>query len=319
MRTVTGVKMKRNIDGIHGGMLVILFTFLFILPGRYIYAEAGQIKEREVIIAVIDTGIDYTHDKLKDFIWTNQGEIPSDGIDNDGNGYVDDSNGWNFSADDNIIYNASNSYDDHGTHCAGIIAGNVPANKVKIMPIKILNGPNRTGTVKSLKQAIEYAEKMGADICNISLGTTIYNAGLKELMMRSDLLFIVAAGNGKNGGDNDLVPVYPASFKANNIISVANVTDANSLNTTSNYGENSVDLAAPGTEVYSTITHNKYGYMSGTSMSAALVSAIAGTVSAENPDVTIEQVKEHIFDMVKEYPELRGKVKTGGGIDIRKQ
>lgn len=170
-----------------------------------IYSDSGK----EVIVAIVDTGIDYTHEDLSGNIWTNNGEIANNGIDDDGNGYVDDVYGWNFYNNSNKVYNGSE--DDHGTHGAGTIiasadngkgiAGIVQSENVKVMSVKALGGRNGAGSTASVIQAIQYAEANGADICNLSLGTSNNDDALYQTIANSNMLFVVAAGNDSQNTD----------------------------------------------------------------------------------------------------------------------
>jgi len=302
--------------------VLVLIVMLFInskIPNyKLVHANTNDIGNREVIVAVIDTGIDYTHEKLKDIMWINTLEIMEDGIDNDKNGYIDDVYGWNFHSNNNIVYNNQNNYDDHGTHCAGILAG-IVANrnvKIKIMSLKVLSGSNHEGTIENLIKAVQYAEKMGASICNVSLGTKYNDTALKATIKESNMLFIVAAGNGKSGNDNDENPIYPASYDFENIIAVANLNNEETLHETSNYGVNSVDVAALGTDIYSTITHNSYGYMSGTSMATLSVTGLVAMLYSLHTEITLLQAKESVLNTVQVLPSLTNKVHTNGSIDV---
>ena len=144
--------------------------------------EAYKGETREVIVAVIDTGVDIAHEDLKDAIWINEDEIAGDGIDNDGNGYIDDVYGWNFYDNNNKVFLGEE--DSHGTHGAGTIsasindlgiAGIAGNTKIKVMVLKALGGKDGAGTTNAIIQAIQYAEKNGASICNLSFGTTENN------------------------------------------------------------------------------------------------------------------------------------------------
>lgn len=242
-------------------------------------------EKRQVIVALIDTGVDITHPELSGSIWTNTGEIPGDGIDNDGNGYIDDVYGWNFYDNNAQVFTGVD--DNHGTHSAGTIAaarngvgtvGICDPAYVKIMVIKTLGTSSGVGTVSNVVKAIRYAQVNGASICNLSFGTMKYSEELYQAIKDSGMLFIVAAGNGDasgNGYSIDEQPMYPASFELDNIISVANLRFDGQLDRASNYGVRSVDLAAPGNYILSTITGNDYAYMSGTSMAAPMVTGTA--------------------------------------------
>lgn len=307
--------MKRKLSK----LISILIALLLILQTpnfKPFYVDAKVDNNREVVVAIIDTGIDFNHDELSKLKWMNPMEVAKDGIDNDNNGYIDDMYGWNFYSSNNLVYNSNNNYDDHGTHCAGILADLVSNVNVKIMSLKVLGGSNRTGNTKSLIKAIQYAESMGADICNISLGTKYNDPALEEVISKSEMLFVVAAGNGSNGNNNDDNPIYPASYPFDNIITVANMGSDEDLHGTSNYGQESVDLAAEGIEVYSTLTRNEYGYMSGTSMATSKVTGVVAAVYSMYPGITLKQAKESVLGTVKPIINLENKVRTGGLLDV---
>ena len=291
---------------------------------------------RETIVAIIDTGVDYRHEDLQNVLWVNKGEIPGNGIDDDNNGYVDDVNGWNFYDDNNVIYNGKD--DAHGTHIAGTIvannntkgvAGIAGGSTVKIMVLKALGGDDESGSTSGIIEAIKYAESMGATICNFSFGTDKPDRYLEEAIKDSDMLFVVAAGNGDEntgiGYNIDTRPIYPASYRYNNIITVANLQADGNLHTSSNYSANHVDLAAPGARILSTIDtasfnagyasgkmSSPYAYMTGTSMAAPYVVGTAALLYSDFPGITLSQVRQSILGGVKVLPELVGKVSTGG-------
>ncbi|WP_165886813.1 S8 family serine peptidase [Scopulibacillus darangshiensis] len=209
----------------------------------------------DVIVADIDTGVDINHPDLKDSIWTNKGEIPDNGTDDDGNGYIDDVHGWDFYNRDNTVYDKKQG-DDHGTHVTGILAASENgkgvvgiAPRIKVMPLKFL-GP-QGGTSAMAIDAIAYAKKMGARIINASWGSGPNDPALKTAIENSGMLFVTAAGN--YGWNIDDKPSYPASFDSPNILSVAAVDNSGKLASYSNYGANSVDIAAPGTDIMSTV------------------------------------------------------------------
>lgn len=279
----------------------------------------------ETIVAVIDTGIQIDHEELSGGIWINTDEIPGDGADNDGNGYVDDVNGWNFYAGNNQLY--SGREDNHGTHSAGTIAaaqngkgitGICDPSYVKIMPVKVLGTEEGIGTPEHVAQAIRYAEANGASICNLSFGTVRFNQELYDTMKNSGMLFVVAAGNGDKSGKGiniDESPVYPAAFDLDNIISVASMRLDGNLDPSSNYGLSGVDLAAPGKYILSTISGNQYAYMSGTSMAAPMVTGAAAMIKSAYPDTDTGKLRELILSSVRKNSAMDGKTATGGMLD----
>lgn len=291
----------------------------------WMYMKQEKVKRRQVLVAVIDTGIDYTHPDLADNIWINNKEIPNDGIDNDNNGYIDDIYGWDFYNDDagvchykydrktKLNLSLPEDNDDHGTHIAGIIgavadngigiAGIASAVDVKIMILKINGGSQGTGSISDAILAIKYATMMGADICNISWGTSQYSPALREVMKESDMLFVAAAGN--LGSDNDNKPVYPANFKLDNLISVTFIDANGKLTRQSNYGKTSVEIAAPGSDILSTAV-GTYQTLSGSSMAAPHVSAVASLLYSYDKNLYPSAVKEILIKSMKPISGLKG-------------
>lgn len=283
------------------------------------WAEYNKSTHRKpVVVAVIDTGIDYRHPDLVDAMWHNPGEIPDNGIDDDGNGFVDDVYGWDFYNDDSSVchYEYSGLHDadlasqtdndNHGTHCAGIIAatrdngigiaGIASVGNIKLMSLKIHGGADRYGTIGSAIKAIRYADAMGADVCNISWGSYLYSASLYTAIAHSHMLFVCAAGN--DGTDNDETPLYPACYDLDNIIAVT-FTDADgNLAYNSNYGRKSVDIAVPAVDVFSTIV-GTYGLMSGSSMAAPQVTAIAAVLYTYGEGLYASNVRDVLLTGVK--------------------
>lgn len=276
---------------------------------------------RDVVVALIDTGVDTSHPDLQGSLWVNADEIPGNGIDDDGNGYIDDTNGWNFYANNNQLY--AGTEDSHGTHAAGTIAaqsgngigisGIARAGRVKVMVLKALGGNSGLGSSLSVIQAIRYAEANGATVCNLSLGTLSNDPALYETIAKSSMLFVAASGN--NGMDTDVTPCYPASYNLDNVISVGNLTSNGMLHTTSNYGVVSVDLAAPGTYILSTVP-GSYGFMSGTSMAAPMVTAAAAMVYTYYDTSSPADVKRTLLSTTAPLPALQGKTATGGMLDL---
>lgn len=277
---------------------------------------------RDVVVALVDTGIDYTHEDLVGRIWTNTDEIPGNGIDDDGNGYVDDVYGWNFYSGTNDVYVGTE--DAHGTHGAGTIAANagngvgiagiVQSDHVKVMAVKALGGSDGSGTTASIIQAIQYAEANGAQICNLSLGSSQNDPALYRTIASSKMLFVVAAGN--DGTDLETAPSYPASYDLDNLIAVANIRYDGELDPTSSYGAASVDLAAPGSYILSTTPGGTYSYMTGTSMAAPMVSAAAAMVYSAFPNATLADVKDILLASVQKLDSLSDCTATGGMLDL---
>lgn len=294
-----------------------------IQPAWELYKQTEN--KRAVTVAVIDTGIDASHPDLANSMWVNTDEIPGDGIDNDGNGFIDDINGWNFLDNNNILY--SGEIDSHGTHAAGTIAasrddggvaGIADNNYVKIMSLKALGGDNGQGTPETVIAAIRYAEANGAQICNLSFGAQAITDEMAAVMNASNMLFVVAVGNGDEnqiGYNIDKNPVYPASLPYHNILTVANLMFNGSLDRSSNYGAASVDIAAPGTYVLSTIPDKSYAFMSGTSMAAPMVTGIAAMVYSARPELSLLDVKNILITSARRLEPLNSKVLSGGMVD----
>ncbi|MGM0452231.1 MAG: S8 family serine peptidase [Thermodesulfobacteriota bacterium] len=222
-------------------------------PGADIGAvEAWEIStgNKDVVVAVIDSGIDYHHPDLSDNIWKNEGEIPDNGIDDDGNGYVDDVHGWNFGEQNNDPVDPYG----HGTTVASTIAarGNNAmgisgvAWSAQVMPLRT-GGANGL-TTSAIIEAVEYAEAMGADVINMSFGGEGRSQAEKDAIDSTSALVVCAAGN--SGNDNDVTATYPGNYDCSNIISVAATNQNDQLAYFSNFGKNSVDVGAPGVNIY---------------------------------------------------------------------
>jgi subtilisin family serine protease len=222
--------------------------------------EASDITRGDpnLVAAVIDNGVDFTHPDLADRAWTNPGEVPNNRVDDDTNGYIDDVNGWDFYHNDATVHDL----DRHGTHVAGTIAASVNgegvvgvAPNVEVMALKFL-GP-RGGTISNAIKAIEYAKSEDAKISNNSWGTGgSHSQALKDAIDASGMLFVAAAGNGGAddlGDDNDQHPFYPASYNTPYVLSVAAINRMGNLAGFSNYGATSVDISAPGVNVLSSL------------------------------------------------------------------
>ena len=174
------------------------------------------------------------------------------------------------------------------------------------------------GSPSAVINAIHYAEQNGASICNLSMGTTGYSEELAQTIKNSHMLFVVSCGNGGISGlgyNTDVYPVYPASLPYDNVISVANILFDGSLSKDSNYGAASVDIAAPGTYILSTIPDNSYGYMSGTSMAAPMVTGVAAMLYSYRTDISLADVKNIIINSSRKLDTLSGKLVSGGLLD----
>ena len=273
---------------------------------------------RSVLVGVIDSGIDVNHPDLAANIWTNPGEIPGNGQDDDGNGFVDDVRGWDFANQD------SNPFDDfgHGTHVAGTI-GAVGDNdigitgvawQVTLVPLKFLNSAGSGDTSRAV-EAIEYAIAIGADILNNSWGS--YNDQPSQALqdaveeaLAADILFVAAAGN--NGTNNDVVPFYPASFDLPNVVSVGATDPFDIKAVFSNYGIGSVHLGAPGVDILSTMPGGGYGLLSGTSMAAPYVAGAAALIRSVAPGVPASQLRQKLLDFAVAVPALAAHFRSGG-------
>ena len=254
-----------------------------------------------VVVAVIDTGIDLDHPDLAPNLWTNPDEIPGNLIDDDGNGLVDDAHGWDF-------VNQDNDPDDdagHGTHVAGTIAaagnnGLGPTGvawHARLMPLKFLDAAG-TGTTSNAIRAIDYAAAKGARILNASWGGPGFSLALLESIRAAgtqhEALFVAAAGN--EATDLDASPFYPAGYDAANLVTVGATDRHDHLTAFSNFGRNTVDLAAPGTDILSTLPGGGYGFGSGTSMATPHVSGVAALVVGLAPGINAEALRRRILE-----------------------
>ncbi len=267
-----------------------------------------------ILLGVLDTGIDINHEDLKDSIYKNPYDI-SNTYDDDNNGYLNDYCGWDFINSDNSVYDGAE--DAHGTHIAGIIAAGANtigirgvASGVKIVPLKFMNG--MAGYTSDLLEAIEYAKKIGVKILNCSFSDTHYNYALEQAIKNSGMLFVCSAGN-----DNSNTPSYPASFRLPNLISVGAVNNNGSLAPFSNYGQ-FVDVAAPGVGIYSTLPNNSYGFSYGTSVAAPFVSGIAALLLSYNSNFSAYDLSNIIKSTVNtKFTNLNRYIASGGIVDAK--
>lgn len=293
----------------------------------------------DTIVAVLDTGIDYEHKDLAGNMWVNVGEVPKDGKDNDGNGFVDDVFGYIF----NGAASRGDPMDDdtadaHGTHVAGII-GAVGNNgrgisgvnwRVRLMAVKVLHGPDGEGTVADIEAGIHYAVNNGAQVINMSLSMAGYSKTLAAAIRYADdngVLVVSAAGNdGLDLTDRD---ESPATLRIPNNISVAAIIQSGRLADYSNYGRVTVDVAAPGgahsgdvsgilSTLWSGAGLGEYGYLAGTSMAAPHVAGLAALIWATDPALGHYRVKGRILNGSVPLAGLDGRVVSGGRIDAER-
>lgn len=277
----------------------------------------------EVVVAIIDSGIDVNHPDLKDNLWVNTLELNGrPGVDDDGNGIIDDVHGYN------AITGSSDLTDDvgHGTHVAGTI-GAVGNNgigvagvnwNVRIMACKFLDATGG-GSAASAIDCLHYVAQMkrrGVNIVatNNSWGGGDYSRALHDaIAAQKDILFIVAGGN--DGTNSDVTPTYPASYELPNMVVVAATTATDTLATFSQYGRHTVHVAAPGSAIYSTVPGNSYATYSGTSMATPHVTGLAALIKAANPTADWRGIKNLLLSGGTPLPSLAGKTVTGRQID----
>lgn len=286
---------------------------------------------KATVVAVIDTGADVTHPALRKSLWTNAGETGLDdkgrdkatnGIDDDGNGFVDDVHGWNFSAHTADVRDRHG----HGTHVAGLIAtlgrpatAPAPAD-VRLMILKYYDpGSAEDMNVRNSVAAIRYAVRMGARIINYSGGglgkDPFEEEAIREASARG-ILFVAAAGNERS--DSDRRGYFPADYDLPNILSVAAVGDDGRLTSSSNFGRKTVDLAAPGKEVLSSMPGGMWGRMTGTSQAAALATGAAVRLMArERKSRSPADVIDELVRKAAREPALEGKTKYQVRLDPR--
>lgn len=287
----------------------------------------------EIVVAVIDTGIDIKHEDLQGNFWTNPGESGLDEngkdkatnkIDDDKNGFVDDVHGWNFVSNNNILTDNHG----HGTHIAGTIgaaAGNKKgisgiSPKVSLMILKYFDPKvPTTDNLKNTISAINYAVKMQANIINYSGGGIEYSKEEHDAVAEAEkkgILFVAAAGNERSNSDKN--HYYPADYKLDNIVSVTAYDPAVEVLASSNYGIETVDIAAPGQNVLSTLPGNNYGYMTGTSQATAFVSGAAVLVMAHQKNYKYDFVKKYILKTGDAVTSLADKTRTSRKLNLYK-
>lgn len=294
-------------------------------------AEAWNINKesKNTVVAVIDTGVDYTHEDIAENYWNNPGEVGLDqdgldkknnGKDDDENGYIDDWRGWNF------IENNNNPMDDngHGTHCSGTIAA-VGDNNIgvagvnwsgSVVGIKFLSASG-SGTLANAVKSIEYATKLGVNLTSNSWGggghSPTMEAAIKEAN-KNGILFIAAAGN--SASNNDENPHYPSNYQVENVISVAASDSEDKIAGFSNYGLQTVHLSAPGVGILSTTPGNQYQVFSGTSMATPHVAGAVALLKSTYKALDSKQIKERILNSVDHLTQLQNITITGGRLNL---
>ena len=283
--------------------------------------EAWEISKgsHSVVVAVTDTGLDWDHPDIYDNLWVNSGEVQNNGVDDDGNGYTDDIIGWDF-------YSGDNNPDDddgHGTHVAGAV-GAVGNNgtgvsgvnwNVSIMPLRIM-GPQGASTSASVA-AIEYAVNNGARVINASWGGPGYSHAIRDAIAYAnehEVLFVTASGN--DGRNSDQMSNYPNNYDQPNIVSVTSTDWNDRMSDFSTYGATTVDLAAPGSGIYSTYRGGGYQYLDGTSMSSPIVAGAAALALSVDPGLTVHELKDLMMGTVDPLSDLQGWCVTGGRLNV---
>jgi len=279
----------------------------------------------QVVVAVLDSGVDYTHTDLRSNMWLRPDNLPQ--YTDDELGTFNDENGFNGTD------NAADPMDDngHGTHCAGIIGaegnngeGIAGVNwNVRIMPLKFM-GRGGFGTTKDAIEAINYAidrkqHGVNVRVINASWGSTSRSKALEDAIRAAGeqgILFVAAAGN--DGSNNDKRPHYPSNYDLPNVISVAALDRNDQLTSFSNWGPNTVHIAAPGKDILSTWLNDDYREASGTSMAAPHVAGVAALILAKEPNLSVEKLRDRLLKSVDPIDSLKGKIESGGRLDAAK-
>ncbi len=296
---------------------------------------AGRTNCGSVYIGIIDEGYMYSHPDLAANAGTNPGEVPGNGVDDDGNGYVDDVYGWDFDGNNSSVFDGAN--DDHGTHVAGTIGG-VGGNGTGVAgvcwSVKLLNAKflgSRGGTTANAVKAVDYFTDLklrhGLNLVatSNSWGGGGFSQALQDAIGRADaagILFIAAAGNSSYNCDTSTA-CYPAEYPNANVLTVASITSSGALSSFSNYGATTIDIGAPGSGIWSTVpvkskgqTLPGYASYSGTSMATPHVSGAAALYAAYHPGSTAAQIKSAILGSATPTASLAGRTLTGGRLNV---
>lgn len=300
----------------------------------------GYVGSSEVVVGIIDEGVQVLHPDLAANRWINPGEIANDGIDNDNNGYVDDVNGWDFVNNDSTIYDggSTGSLDSHGTHVSGTIGG-VGGNSlgvagvnwnVKIISTKFLgaNGGSTSNAVRALDYLTSLKTRainpVNLIATNNSWGGGGYSQALLDAINRSGdagMLFVAAAGNSTT--NNDATASYPSNYVCTTpsrasdcMIAVAAIGSTGGIASFSSYGATTVDLGAPGVGIYSSLPNNTYGSYSGTSMATPHVTGAVALCKSIFPSITAAQIRSAVLSSTASTSSLISKTATGGRLDV---
>ena len=290
---------------------------------------AGHTGSASVYVGIIDEGIQLTHPDLSGQVWVNPFDA-ADGVDNDGNGYIDDVNGWDFANNDNTIYDGGSrgSLDDHGTHVAGTIGGKANNGQGVVgvnWNVTLISGKflgRRGGTTANAIKAVDYFTNLktqkGLNIVatNNSWGGGGYSQALYDAISRTNnagILFVAAAGN--SGTNNDTTASYPSNYDLPNVIAVAAIDKNGALASFSQYGKTTVDIGAPGVGIFSTTAFNLYESYNGTSMATPHVTGAVALYASVKPGASAAQIKNAILSSAVPTASLNGKTVTGGRLD----